>query len=459
MENNKQLIPSSNQYNRTDRIDRALTSFMRNDNSKSKLNKYFIIILLLILILFIWSLFATMSQTIQIKGQVTPLDGIAKVNHEFGGEITKVYVKNYDTVKQGDVLLTLDDKKILTGLKQYKSKLKVVDSEIAHSVSFLKNNLNVLKGSEDFEQVETYLNNISDTISQSAELTEATRLISDNQDKVIKSQIEINEIDLARLKQEVTVLQEQLHYLNQQRQIFNKLLETKNVSKVRAMDYEIRYRDVLITLDKTKADYDSKLKENIELKSKRVVNQQDAIKTQYQKLIDFNKEKIDLLSNIDQLENNLKNLNIKAPIDGIVQGTDFVTGIIVKPGADILSIIPIDSEMVFEAKASMQQKGKINLNDLAEIQFDGFNVIRYHRIPGEIINVSPYTFSDSPLQEHFIKVIVKLKEKEIRGGNTSYPIKPGMSGILYVTTDEQSIFAYIFGPIYDAFAEIGDQKT
>ena len=455
-DNNRQLVKSMNQSN--SRVDRTLSSFMRPEGSKNKLNRYFLIMILLIVFLLIWSLFSTMSQTIQIKGQITPLNGIAKVNHEFGGEITKVYVKNYDTVKKGDLLLTLDDKKILTGLKQYKSKLRVVDSEIAHAVSFLKNNLNVLKGSDDFQQVETYLNNISDTITQSAELTEATKLISDNQDKVIQSQIEMNEIELDRLKQEVTVLEQQLNYLDQQRQIFNKLLETKNISKIRAMDYEIKYRDVLIAFEKAKADYQSKIKENDELKSKRIVNQQDAIKDMYQKLIDFNKEKIDLLSNIDQLENNLKNLNITAPIDGTVQGADIVDGITVKPGADILSIIPIDSDIVFEAKASMQQKGKINLTDHAEVQFDGFNVIRYNRIPAEIINISPYTFSDNPLQEHFIKVIVKLKSSQITAGSTSYPIKPGMSGILYVTIDEQSIFAYIFGPIYDAFAELGDQK-
>ncbi len=440
------------------KVDQVLTSFIQDDSSRNKLHTYYYIIIGLIIALLIWSMFANMAQTVQIKGFVTPLDSIAHVNHEVGGEVVQVYVNNYDQVKKGQVLVALDSEKTITALRQYKSKLQVVDSEIFHSASYLKNNLNIIKNDANLKEVETYLNNISDTIHQSAQLTEATKLISDNQDEVIKSQIEMNAIDLKRLKNEVFVLSEQLKYLDEQRKIFNSLLESKNISKIRAMDYEIKYRDVLISLQKAKSDYNSKAKETIELKSKRIVTRQDTIKQEYQKLIDFNKEKIDLLSNIAQLENNYKLLKIRAPIDGIVQGIEIVKGVTVKPGAEILSVIPTNSEMVFEAKASMEQKGKIDLTDRAEVQFDGFNILHYDRIPATIINISPYTFNNGPMQEDFIKVVVKLNSKEIRSGSTSYQIKPGMSGTLYVTTDQQSIFAYIFGPVYDAFSELSDQK-
>lgn len=455
--NHKQLVIIEEPENNKN-IDKFLSSFIKQNNSTGKLHSYLFVMIGLIILLLIWSMFSNMAQTIQIKGQVTPLDAIAKIRHELGGEIVKINVKNYDKVAKGEILVVLDDKKILTSLRQYKSKLKVTDSEIAHAVSYLKDNLKLLKGNEEFEQVETYVNNISETISQSAQLTEASKLISDNQDIEIKSQIEQNTIELNSLKQEIAVLQEQLKYLDDQRQIFNTLLESKNISKIRALDYEIKYRDVLIALKKAKADYESKSKATNELNSKRIVQQQDTIKQKYKDLIDLNKDKIDLISNIDQLENNLKNIVIRSPIAGIVQGVEVASGTTIEPGKEILSIVPSDSVLVFEAKAALQQKGKIELNNKAEVQFDGFNILRYSRIPAKIINISPYTFNGTLGQEDYIKVVAELESKEITAGSSNYEIKPGMSGVLYVTTDEQSLFTYIFGPIYDAFSQLSDQK-
>lgn len=440
------------------KTDKLLDSFMNDDNTRNQLHKYYYLLIVLILLLFIWSLIADMTQTIQIKGQIIPLSPIAKVNHETGGEVISINVKNYDHVGKGQILVTLNSSKILTSLKQYKSKLKVIDGEIFNSAAYLKDNLDILKGTENFDEVANYLNNISDTLSQSAQLTEATKIISDNQDNVIKSQIQTNAIELARLKEEFRVLKEQLKYLDAQRNIFNSLLKSKNISQISAMDYEIKFRDVLISLKKTRADYNAKLKETNELKSKRILAKQDTIKQEYQKLIDFNKDKIDVVSNISQLETSLKLLDIRAPISGIVQGIEIVKGVTVKPGDEILSVIPDDSELVFEARATGQQKGKIDYADKAEVQFDGFNILHYNRTPGTIINISPFTFNNNPLQDDYIKVVVKLQSNEITSGDSRYAIKPGMSGTLYVTTEEQSVFAYIFGPVYDAFYEVSDQK-
>lgn len=439
-------------------LDKTLSSFVYDSNSRNKLNTYFLSVVGLIAVLFIWSFLTSIDQTVNIKGQVIPSDGIAKIKHESGGEVMQIHVSNYDEVKKGQLLMTIDNNKILTSLKQNKSTLKVVDTEIAHIIAYLKNNLKDISERDAFKEVEEYLNNITDTISHSKQLAQASRLISDHKDQVIQEQINKNNIEIERLGKEITVLDDELKYMDEQRAIFKTLLESKNVSKIRALDYEIRYRETLREFQKAKSDLSSKKQETSELESKRIVEKQNGIREKYEELVTLNREKIDLVSNISQLQNSLNNLDIRAPISGMVQGLEIVKGVNIQQGEEVLSIIPTNSNVVFEAKASLEQKGKISLNSQAKVQFDGFNILQYDRIPAEVINISPYTFSENPTKDDFFKVVVKLKSKTIESGSSKYRIKPGMSGTLHISTEEQSLFAYLFGPIYNAFSHVYDQK-
>lgn len=454
-QDNKQQIDNHEKK----QVDEILTAFITDDTSKYNLNTYFFIMLGFISALIIWSLITTIDQTVDIQGQIVPQGGIAVIKHEAGGEVLDINVINYQQVKKGDNLLKINNKKILTGLKQYKSKLKVVDSELALAVAFLKNNINQFSDNNEFKQVESYLNNISDTIEQSQQLAEASKLASDHKEMVIQQQINMNKIEISRLNADIQDLKDQLSFIDEQRNIFNELLKSKNVSKIRALDYEIRYREILRELKKAKSDLESKDKETNELESKKIVQKQDSIKEKYEELVKLNKEKIDLVSNIAQLESSLENLDITAPIDGIVQGINIVKGVTIQPGEEVLSIIPSDSNMVFEAEASLEQKGKIHVENNAEIQFDGFNVLQFNRVNAEIINISPYTFNENTTGNQFFKVVAKLKDLEVKSKSEAYDIKAGMSGTLYISTGKQSLFSYLFGPIYNAFAHVYDQKS
>lgn len=457
MTDNNNFDDQHEHYNQSN-FDNTLSSFITDENSKNRLNNYFLVILCFIGIILLWSLITTVDQTINIKGHIVPQDGIATIKHESGGEVIDINVSNYQQVKAGDRLLIINNQKILNGLKQNKSKLKVVDSEIVYAVAFLKNTLKDLTDKKQLQEVESYLNNISDTIAHSKHLAEASKLLAEHKDRVIEEQINKNIIEITRLKDDIEVLEDELVFIDEQRNIFNKLLETKNVSKIRALDYEIRYREILRELKKSKSELNFKTKETNELKSKRIVEKQDDVKTKYEELVKLNKEKIDLMTNISQLENTLDNLDISAPIDGIVQGIKIVKGVTIQPGEEVLSIIPTDSEMVFEAEASLEQKGKINVNSQAEIQFDGFNVLQFNRVKAEVLNISPYTFNENKTGNDFFKVVVKLNDNKVRSRNEQYEIKPGMSGSLYVSTGKQSLFSYLFGPVYNAFAHAYDQK-
>lgn len=404
------------------------------------------------------SFITSIEQTITINGQVVPMNNIATIKHETGGEVLKVYVDNYSHVNKGDLLLTLDNNKILTSLKQNKSKLKVVDTEILYAAAYLKKNLKSIARQDVYKEVEQYLNNISDTIVHSKQLVQASRLVTDYKDEVIQEQINKNKIEIAQIDDDLNSLDKKLNQLAEQRDIFSTLLKSKNVSKVRAIDYEVKYIDVTRDIKAAKSKRDMLIRENNELESKRVINEQDAVKEKYEELVDFNKEKIDLVSNISQLETMLSQLTIKAPISGTIQGLNVVKGINIQPGEEVFSIIPDDTKVLFEAQASLQQKGKVNITSDSEVQFDGFNVLEYNRVPAKIVNVSPYTFVDEVNRNKYVKILLQLDSDKVVSKQDEFRIKPGMSGIVYINSGKRSLFGYLFGPIYNSFYNAYNEK-
>lgn len=434
--------------------DSSFAELFLNSDKRQSYKRYNNIILFMTLGLFIMSFIIKIDNTVMLHGEVVPEDKIVKIKHDTGGEIDDVYVKNYQVLNKGDVILKIDAKKVLTSIKQNKTKLKVIDTEIINIAAYLKNNISGTTENSMLKEVEQYLSNITDTIGSAKDLVETNKVISQYKSKVINEKIEQNNLEIDRMSSELKRLADKLDYISEQREIFQQLLKSKNVSKVRAIDYEVKYLDIISEIEKIKSNLNVKKLENKELSNKKIVTEQDDIRDRYEELVALNKEKIDIVSNITQLENMLDNLVLRAPISGIVQGLEIGKGSTIQPGEEIVSIIPHDSNFLFEAKAKLKQKGKINQNTKSHVQFDGFNVLEFNRVGAKIINISPYTFSNEGDEDKFFKIVMHLNGREITSKTKRYSIKPGMSGVAYLTTEKTSLFSYFFGPIYNSLNNI-----
>jgi HlyD family type I secretion membrane fusion protein len=395
-------------------------------------------VILIIFLIIIWSLITTVEQTVDLRGQITPHDGIASIRHSVGGIVETINVQNYNPVKTGELLATLDDRQSKSSLTQYESKLKVIDAQIYNIATYLKGNIDQTKN----------LNNIPDTIENSEQLILAEKTIADIDQDNLKIKIQENEIKQEEFEKRNGILKKQVSDLEEQKNISNKLLAVKAISKTEALEHELKYTNALSEYQKSQSESDQNIKELNEFKNKAILLKQTVMQEKYQKLIDLNKDKIDVVTAIFQFKTNLNNLEIRSPISGIVQGIKIVNGMTIQPGEEILSIIPEDGKIVFEAKIPLAEKGKLLNNLPVEIQFDGFNVMYYNRIKGKIINISPYIFNDDQTHLDYFKAIISMDQKSLQSGSTVFALQAGMSGTAYVQTGEQSLFAYLAEPLY-----------
>lgn len=103
-------------------------------------------------------------------------------------------------------------------------------------------------------------------------------------------------------------------------------------------------------------------------------------------------------------------LDIVAPAHDIVTGLATNTvGSVIPPGGQVSEIVPMDKELVVEARISPVDIGHIPLGHKANVKTTAFDFARFGTIEGTVTEISASTFKDRE-NEVYYKAEIKLKD-------------------------------------------------
>jgi adhesin transport system membrane fusion protein len=138
---------------------------------------------------------------------------------------------------------------------------------------------------------------------------------------------------------------------------------------------------------------------------------------------------------------------VRAPMDGIVQKLYIHTiGGIIKPGEDILEIVPSDQALLVEVKIKPSDIAFIYFTQKAIVKFSAYDFSIYGGLDGEVVFISADTIKDKK-DNTFYTVRIKTNKNYI--GSKSKPLKiiPGMTVSVDILTGKKSVLDYILKPI------------
>lgn len=96
------------------------------------------LIIAIVVVVLPWTVFTKIDETGTAKGKIEPKDGTTKIDSNVAGTVSKILVSEGDTVKAGQVLLTIGSELVESELKQAHDKLQGKINRL--------NQLNLLKG-------------------------------------------------------------------------------------------------------------------------------------------------------------------------------------------------------------------------------------------------------------------------------------------------------------------------
>jgi len=201
------------------------------------------------------------------------------------------------------------------------------------------------------------------------------------------------------------------------------------------------------------------------IRAKRATNEAEA--EMINRKNDFLEEaRVDLARVEDQIAQNVQVLAQRAQqledstfvalVPGIVKNVRVTTiGGVLGRGEELMQIIPVDDELVLEARILPADIARVLPGLEATIRFDPFDYTIYGGVKGEVVYVSADTLKEAHPQgdEIYYRVQLKIGNPAITTTGRELEILPGMTANVDIRTGDRTLMDFLLKPLRKTISE------
>jgi len=156
-----------------------------------------------------------------------------------------------------------------------------------------------------------------------------------------------------------------------------------------------------------------------------------------------------LKSSLDQLNRTV----LTSPMRGVVNTVGVTTiGGVVRPGEQILEIIPLDEELFVEARVAPENIANLRRGQEATIKLTAYDFTIYGTLKGTVDFISADTFKDenarAPDGDPHYKVTLRVETQHLTPRQSGIEIRPGMQAQVELHTGQKTVLQYLLKPLY-----------
>ena len=435
-------INQSKEYKKTDlEYMKSLSSaVLEKSSSSSRLVLWTIV--LAIAWLLIWADNAPIDEITRGAGKVIPTHKIQVVQNLEGGIVSKVFVKEGDFVKEGQPLLKLQDIMFSSTYEENRLKIKELEAKIIRLKAEANDKPFVAPKSDD-EDFKAFLDD-----EESLYYSDMKQLQSSLD--VISSQLKQRESELTEAKAKQKQTKKSLDLIEEEITIKKPLVKKGIVSNVE-----------FITLKREKNEIEGTL-EAITLSIPRIKSTINEAKRKYEevKLLFQNKAKKELNEVKAELSRTKETINalgdrvyrtvVRSPVSGTIKQLFVNTrGGVIKPGMDIVEIVPKEDTLLIEAKIKPSDIAFLHVGQKAVIKFTAYDFSIYGGLNGTLSHISADTITDEE-DNTFYLVHVKADKDYLVHNDEKLYIKVGMVASVDILTGKKTVLDYLLKPILKA---------
>ena len=393
----------------------------------------------------LWAALAPLDEGVPSPATVSIDTKRKAVQHLSGGIIKTVLVREGDQVKEGQVLMRLDDavaRASFEAVRQRYLGLRVMEGRLAAENS----------------------DRVSIDFHPDVKAASADPLIQ----LQIQTQQQLFNSRRSALQAELMAIEESIQGQQAQQQAFKAMQENKkmqqallneelhNTRGLVAEGYMPRNRQ--LELQRMVAELESALAElsgNVHRGERSVaeLRQRFTLKRfEYKKEVETQLAEVrrDGLSDADKLQsvtNDLARMDVRAPAAGQVVGLVFQTvGGVVPPAQKIMDIVPADEVLLLEAKVPPNLIDRVHAGQAVDVRFSAFAHSPQLVITGKVVSVSHDVLTDpQSYATYFLARVVVTQEGMKSLG--ARQMQPGMQAEVVFKTGERSLLTYLLHPL------------
>ena len=153
----------------------------------------------------------------------------------------------------------------------------------------------------------------------------------------------------------------------------------------------------------------------------------------------------------------LEGTTLTAPVKGIVKSIRLTTvGGVIRPGEDVLEIVPLEDDLLIEAKVAPQDIGFLKVGLDVSVKIEAFDYTIYGDLDGVLSYISADTLEENTQRGDvpFYRIHVRTKGRKFSGSSDmDLQILPGMTATVEVKTGKNTVLSYLIKPIVKTLRE------
>jgi membrane fusion protein, type I secretion system len=404
-----------------------------------------------------WAATTHLSGAVIAGGTLVVESNVKKVQHNTGGYVGELLVREGGEVREGQTLLKLDD--TLT-----KATLGIAQSQLDQFLARQARLIAERDGAAQLVFADSLLNRLNDAAVESAvagerKLFEARRSARDGQRSQLRERIAQVENEIRGLTAQQEAKGNEIGFINEELKGVAELFKQNLVSIVRYMALQRDQARLQGERGQFMADI-ARARGRIAETELQIIQLDQDFRTEVLKDLREAEARIaELQERVNAALDELRRVEIKSPQTGFVhQLAVHTVGGVVNRGEPIMLIVPRNDALIVEAKVSPTDIDQVHLGAPVRVRVQAGNRRTAPELEGAVTTISADLTREQQasaagpvVQQAYYLVRISLPEKEVkRLGDLQ--LVPGMQVETYIRTTDRTPLDYLLKPLEEQIA-------
>ncbi|HBH7068671.1 TPA: HlyD family type I secretion periplasmic adaptor subunit [Enterobacter cloacae] len=395
----------------------------------------------------LWAALAPLDKGVVSSGTVV-VDGYRKaIQAPIGGVVTKIAVREGQTVHKGDLLVMLSQQTSLAQLsaaRQHYLTSLIAESRLRSELAGMQT-LTLPPEAEE----EALQDAMKPIVLQQSQLMharqEALKNAQQNDAQAIAGLVRQRD----SLSRTCETKERGLALVNRQLKDLKPLMEEGYFPRNRFLDIQVQSASLAGEVGETRSkivELGNQIEQLKRSMQQRLIDNRKDIETQIDQLrLQVSESKKQLtLSDVD-----LALTRVVAPQDGVVMNLALASdSAVVSAGEQLLELVPQTSPLTIDSHIDVALIDKVHKGMPVTLMFTAFNQQSTPRIPAQVSLVSADRQTDPTTQQPYYKIQIAVSPEGMKKLE-SEDIKPGMPVEVFIKAGERSLLSYLLKPIVD----------
>ncbi|RMR54470.1 HlyD family type I secretion periplasmic adaptor subunit [Pseudomonas cichorii] len=399
----------------------------------------------LILSALIWAHYAVLQEVTTGEGKAIPSSKVQVIQNLEGGIVTEIFVREGQVVNKGDTLLRLDDTRFLSNRGESEVDRLTLTAQVERLAAEAEGRPLLLP--------QELLDKAPQVAADERALYESRQRRLDGEQRTLNEQLRQKTQELAEFRSRQEQFRNSLALVQQELDMSIPLVGSGAVSPVEILRLK---RNAVEMRGSMNANTLAIPRAEAAINETRSRIQESELTFRSEASRELNEKRADLAkisANRIAIDDRMTRTTVTSPVRGIVKTLKINTiGGVVQPGSDLLEIVPLEDNLLIEARVRPQDVAFLHPGQKAMVKFSAYDYTIYGGLPARLEMIGADTVTDDKGNSFYL-IQVRTDRNHLGGDDRPLLIIPGMVATVDIITGEKSVMDYLLKPVLKGGSE------